>query len=327
VTHSRWRLLIHRIPARPLYLRARFRLALARAGAAQIKRSVYALPDRAGAAEELDRVAQEIRAAGGEAFVCEARFSDPADEQALIRSMRERSAAEYREVVASAESLGRDLGTAGRREIPPEFVRRLARLKRQLGRATALDFHGAPGRGEARASIGRLERASAARGADARRAERSPWTGRVWVTRRGVHVDRIACAWFIRRFLDPAARFRFVEPRDGAVRPSELGFDLPGGTFTHEGGGCSFETLVARTGHASPALTRIGEIVHDLDLKDGKFGHPEGAGILRLLEGILVSNADDLARIERGAVLFDDLHRSLAPPPKLAPLKKRPRRL
>ena len=129
------------------------------------------------------------------------------------------------------------------------------------------------------------------------------------MTRRGVHVDRIACAWFIRRFLDPAARFRFVAPGGGPSRPGEVGFDMPGGEFSHQDGGCSLETLIAATGVRDPALERIAEIVHDLDLKDGKFGRPESAGVERLLAGI-TAHLDDPARLERGAALFDDLHRA-----------------
>jgi hypothetical protein len=237
-----WLLLIHRIPARPLYLRARIRTLLDRIGAAPLKKAVYALPREEGALERLREVAEEIRRGGGEAFVCEARFTDPGDE-ALLHARR-------------------------------------------------ADRHGA-------------RRSKPAAGS---------WKGRTWVTRRGILVDRIACAWFIRRFLDPKARIRFAPP-PYTIRPGESGFDLPGGEFSHESGGCSLETLIAKTGVRDAALERIARIVHELDLRDGTFDVPEARGIEHVLSGMVAALPDDESRLERGMALFDDLLRSLRRPP------------
>ena len=142
------------------------------------------------------------------------------------------------------------------------------------------------------------------------RAARSELLGRTWVTRRGIHIDRIASAWFIRRFIDPGARLRFVDAQSVDVRPGELRFDMVGGDFSHEEDRCTFETLLARTGISNRALTEIAEIVHDIDLKDAKFGRPEAAGLERLLIGLVLANPDDEARLERGFVLFDELYQS-----------------
>ena len=128
-----------------------------------------------------------------------------------------------------------------------------------------------------------------------------------WVTRRGVHVDRIASAWLIRRFIDAAARFRFADSHSPAASPGEVRFDTVGGEFTHEGDRCTFETLVARIGLADPAVSQIAEIVHDIDLKDAKFGRAEAAGIEQLIDGLVLAHADDLDRLDRGFALFDDL--------------------
>ena len=85
---------------------------------------------------------------------------------------------------------------------------------------------------------------------------------------------------------------------------------MVGGDYSHEGDRCTFETLLARTGVANRALTEIAEIVHDIDLKDGKFGRPEAAGLEQLLIGLLLANPEDDARLERGFVLFDELYQS-----------------
>ena len=128
----------------------------------------------------------------------------------------------------------------------------------------------------------------------------------------------MACAWYVRRFLDPGARFRFVASGQ-TPKPGEVGFDMPGGTFTHEGDRCSLETLIARTIRPDPALQRVAEIIHDIDLKDGKFDRQEAAGVAQVIAGILGAEQSDEARIERGAALFDDLYRAFRgkPQPKL----------
>src|SRR5205807_6991598 len=99
--------------------------------------------------------------------------------------------------------------------------------------------------------------------------------GRTWVTRRGVFVDRIASAWLIKRFIDPDARFKFVAPGGYVPRKGELRFDMFEAEYTHEGDRCTFETLVRRFRLRDPALRAIGEIVHDIDCKDAKFGRAE----------------------------------------------------
>lgn len=134
--------------------------------------------------------------------------------------------------------------------------------------------------------------------------------GRTWVTRRDVHVDRLASAWLIRRFIDPQARFRFVAAKGYRPDPAELRFDMYDGEYTHDGDRCTFETLLARFGLADRALAAIGEIVHDIDCKDEKFGRAEATGVERLLAGIARKHATDATRLRHGAAVFDNLYRS-----------------
>lgn len=136
--------------------------------------------------------------------------------------------------------------------------------------------------------------------------------GATWVTRQGVHVDRMASAWLIRRFIDPEARFRFVAARGHQPRDGELRFDMYEGDYAHEGGDCTFQTLVRRFGLADPGLDAIGEIVHDIDCKDERFGRSETAGVASLVRGIVALHDADEDRLARGAALFDDLHAALA---------------
>jgi hypothetical protein len=138
------------------------------------------------------------------------------------------------------------------------------------------------------------------------------YRGRLWVTRKGIHVDRMASAWLIKRFIDPEATFKFVPARGYQPENREIRFDMFEADFTHEGDRCTFEVLVQRLKVNNPALRPIAEIVHDIDLKDGKFGRPETPGIERLITGICTMQKDDEARLARASVIFEDLHGSFA---------------
>jgi hypothetical protein len=181
-------------------------------------------------------------------------------------------------------------------------------LKRRLRETVAIDFFAAPGRREAEAAVAALEE-PAGRAAGASVAA-DQLRGKTWVTRRDVHVDRIATAWLVRRRVDPDARFRFVSGRRHRPAEGEVRFDMFEGELTHEGDRCTFEVLLDRLGLDDPALRAIAEIVHDVDLKDGKFGRPEAPGVGRLIDGIARAHGDDDTRLARGAALLDDLYES-----------------
>jgi len=133
-------------------------------------------------------------------------------------------------------------------------------------------------------------------------------SGRTWVTRRGVHVDRIASAWLIRRFIDEDARFKFVPARGYQPKTGELRFDMFEAEYTHVGEDCTFQTLLRRFGLRDRGLRAIGEIVHDIDCKDDRFNRPETAGTAALIRGIVQAQEDDRKCIERGSALLDDLY-------------------
>lgn len=135
--------------------------------------------------------------------------------------------------------------------------------------------------------------------------------GATWVTRQGVFIDRIASAWLIRRFIDPRATFRFVPARGHKPAPGEIRFDMYQGEYTHAGDRCTFETLLTEFALRDRALRALGEIVHDIDCKDDKFGREESAGVRAVIEGIAHATDDDFERIERGALVFDGLYQQL----------------
>jgi len=290
------------------------RQRLARVGALALKNSVYVMPRTDDALEDLQWIAQEAMAGGGEAWVCEATFvAGPSDDELAERFRSERRADYQALATEVAEALAELKQRAGARPPEPEVAQRLERLKKRLAEIAAIDFCEAAGRREAESALRRLETALRPRRKPvAEEPEHPDLLGKTWVTRRGIQVDRIATAWLVRRFIDAGARFRFVDGRSTEPAPKEIRFDMVPGDVTHEGDRCTFESLVARAGIADPAVHEIAEIVHDIDLKDGKYGRADAAGIQRLLAGLLQTHADDESRLSRGFALFDDLYQSFA---------------
>jgi hypothetical protein len=147
---------------------------------------------------------------------------------------------------------------------------------------------------------------------DDRKSEAAPSRealhGRVWVTRKGIHVDRMASAWLVRRFIDPRARFKWVAPKGYEPRPGELRFDMFEAEFTHVGDACTFEVLLERARLVDRALHAIAEIVHDIDIKDDRYRRPETAGVASVVAGIALASEDDDDRLERASALFDQLY-------------------
>jgi hypothetical protein len=313
-----WYLLIHQLPPRPLYLRAKIRRRLARVGALALKKSVYVLPPRDDCLEDLQWIAQEATAGGGEAFVCHAVFVGGVSDDALVAEFTRRAAEAYEGVkaeVAAALAAARRGGARG----GAEPAAPLARLRRRLEESSATDFFGGRARKEAEAMVRALERqvhGGAAPAAGSRR--RNDLVGRTWVTRTGPRIDRLASAWLIRRFVDPGARFRFVPSEGAPTRPGEMRFDMVGAEFGHAGDRCTIETFLARLSLHDPALRVVAEIVHDIDLKDGKFGRPEVPGVRQLVDGLVRAHAADEERLARGLALFDDLYASFRGPARPA---------
>jgi hypothetical protein len=130
---------------------------------------------------------------------------------------------------------------------------------------------------------------------------------RRWLTRHRPGIDRMASAWLIRRFIDPHAVFAFAAP-DAPREPGAVTFDMFEGDFTHEGDRCTFEVLCARFGVTEARLGHIAELVHDLDLKDARFGRPEAALLGALVEGLRQLHERDEALLEHGIALFDALY-------------------
>lgn len=309
----RWLLLIHQIPPRPSYLRVKIGRRLQALGSVAVKNSVYVLPRSEQAFEDYQWVRREIVAGGGDASVCEARFVDGLSDGAVESLFRSARDADYAILAQEAQPLQRALSRRGARGVNAakgDASASFLRLHKRLAEVTAIDFFGAAGREAVEGVLTAIEERLRP-DAELEREEPAPVgavRGRTWVTRSGVHVDRIASAWLIRKLIDPEARFKLVSGAHHGAKADELRFDMFEAEFTHEGDRCTFEVLVSRFALADPSLRPIAEIVHDIDLKDEKFTRPETLGIGHLVAGIALKHKDDESRLREGAAVFESLY-------------------
>lgn len=302
---SPWLLLIPQLPARPAYLRVKLWRRLREIGAVPLKNAVYVLPNTPDAEHSFRAALREVEQGGGSGLVCEVSFDARGDKAARTAFSAAREA-DYR----ALEKEARALAQKHRGHRKPDIDLKVARIRQRLGEIAALDVFGAKGRAGVEIQLTQLEHSHIARRDHAQATPRD-LKGKVWVTRQGIHADRIACSWLIRRFIDADARFRFVADKSYRPRKGELRFDMAGAEFTHEGDKCSFEVLLDAIGRGDPALTAIAEIIHDLDIEDGKFARREALGIGMAISGIALTNAADMDRVARGKELFDGLYARL----------------
>jgi hypothetical protein len=289
---------------------------LTQLGALPVKRSAYLLPANESTLEDFHWLRQEIAAEGGEAWIAESCFVAGFRDGEIREKFRAMRASEYSGLAAEARGLVDRLRSAANAsdDSPLEAERR--RLHRRLEAARRIDFFQADGRDEVEALMSTIDRLTATQSQPSAPALSSrELRARTWVTRSGVKVDRMASAWLIRRFIDPAATFVFVAPDTPHAIPNALRFDMFEGEFTHAGDRCTFEVLLEVAGRASdPGLESIAQIVHDIDLREDRYQRPETAGVRALVDGLVARFDDDHRRIAESTPIFDTLYASLGGP-------------
>lgn len=302
-------LLLVGLPPAPSSLRVRVWRRLRSLGAVALKRGAHLLPDTPDRYEDFQWLAQEIQREGGDATLIRVHQIENLGPDDVARRFHEPRDAEYRQLAARYRRLLQALDRKGGAN-SPRALAELARLSKDHQRIRDVDFFDAPGGAEVR----RLEEAMAMRTRRpeaARRDDRPPLDlatlrRRRWVTRPRPHVDRIASAWLIKRFIDPEAEFVFASP--AAFPADAVPFDAPGVELSHHGEDCTFETLVKRARLRDRRLARLAEIVHEADLRDGKYPHAEARGIDAAVRALLAACPDDHQALAGGLTLFEGLY-------------------
>jgi hypothetical protein len=316
-----WLLIFYSIPSHPVSGRMRIWRKIAKAGAVQLKGAVYILPANDENRELFQWIIGEVKSLGGDgSFVQTARIETLTD--AEVRELfRVQRTAEYRDLAKLLDSVerkvqsGRKGAVAGIRDNAAGI---LAGLRKTYDEVRSRDFFDASLGRDLEKRIRAIEsalkdvkEAGTDKPSPLTRKDLKAYQQRVWVTRKRPFIDRMASAWLIRRFVDRASKFRFIDEKDVAgLAKGEIAFDMQGGEFTHHGDLCTFEVLVRSFGIKDKAVRKIAEIVHDLDLKDDKYGNAAGSGIEEVLTGIRKTVKDDADMLEKGITVFEMMYQS-----------------
>lgn len=291
-------------------LRVTFWRRLRRIGALSPKLGVQLLPWNQETVEAFDWLAQEALHAGGDAMVMHVDRFEGLSFEELAEAFRAERRERYAEVEHDLSVLEKSAATKRRPAGAETQLReRTGRIRKRYEDIEKIDFFGTE---EGRSIGSRLQRLDASLRGNSRAskvsAERANYVGRIWVTRPRPFVDRLACAWLIRRFIDSDARIRYSDtPKTG-----EIAFDMPNAQFGHVGDDCTFETMIKAFQLTEPVLSRIAEVVHAIDLSDDLFEPPEAPGVEAILRGWQRSPIAEEVLEERGLALFDGLYRSFA---------------
>jgi hypothetical protein len=295
---------------------------LRRLGATSPTGGIHVLPARDECLEAFQWLAQEVQQAKGEALVMHVQQFEGLADADLIERFRQARAEDYARLDAQAAALEELLSEKPKSEERSRMRERLERLRRQQADIARIDFFDAPEGSVVASRLVRIAQALAAGEASAASigpAAIEAYRDRHWVTRPRPHVDRLACIWLIRRFIDPAAVIRYAH----APEADEVAFDMRVGTFGHRGNLCTFETMVAAFGLQDPSLPLMGEIIHEIDLRDGRYLHPETAGVDAVLKGWLLAGFSNEALEAHGVALFEGLYNALARRARHKPSRKR----
>ena len=313
---AKWLLLLLQLPTQPASARIKTWRRLQQLGSVAIKNSVYALPNTAQAREDFEWLKTEIRGAKGQASIMTADALTADEDEEIRTAFLKQRAGEYDAVRSGAESVLRALTTRPAGPARRAGERALRSGRDALARLDAMELIPADARTKA---VGSLERLEARLAPEAERTATMPATpatraetfqGKTWVTRPRPGVDRMSSAWLIQRFIDPKARFAFADEPPADDRKG-VAFDMFGVAFGHQGDRCTFEVLCDRFGIREPAVKHLAKIVHDVDLKDERYGPPEAPIVARMVEGLRATYNKDHELLEHGMAMFAALYESL----------------
>lgn len=320
-------MLLHQIPPKPAYFRAKVQRRLKGLGAVLIKNSAYLLPATSDTLEDFQWLVGEIRSGGGGAWLFRSDVMAGFTNEVLEREFTRMATEEYdllaKDATIVIDALRAEVELVG----PPHFVdganhrKHWQSIRRRWDAIRRRDYFRADAAERVVALLGEIEQTMKHSEGTPDRTNSNRMNGQeycacTWVTRQGVKIDRIASAWLIQRFIDPAARFLFVEGNTHEARPSQIRFDMFDGEFTHRGTLCTFEVLVEERVPNDRVLREIGEIVHEIDLKDDRYGRPEAVGIAVVIDGLVLCEPDDARRLEMGRGIFDGLYERIGRDPR-----------
>jgi len=312
----KWLLLLLQLPTKPAAARIKTWRRLQQLGSVALKNSVYVLPNTAQAREDFEWLRAEVLAAKGQASIMVAGALTAREDEDIRAAFLKQRASEYDAIRLEIETAARSLKSraAGAARLAAERAARGGRD--EIARLDAMELIPADARARAVAAIERLEARLAPDeermpAMPATTATHDSFTARTWVTRPRPGVDRMSSAWLIQRFIDPKARFAFSAEPPAEDDKKRVAFDMFGVKFGHQGGRCSFEVLADHFGIDDQGVRHLAKIVHDIDLKDQRYGLPEAPMVARMVEGLRATYTDDHDLLKHGMAMFAALYESL----------------
>lgn len=294
-----WLLLAFSLPRNGASLRVAVWRKLQRYGSLPLGNSGYLLPNTGGNREKFEWLATTIRGAQGEASVLEVQAIDNCSKPQLMKRFSDARSQDYRELLKHFRSHARRSGKS------PIHI---ARFRQRFQDIVSIDFFGSPLREQVERTLTAMQQAELTP-LESAKVSRSTYRNRQWVTRPRPGVDRVISAWLIKKFIDPKARFVFATEDQ---KPSDaVPFDMYEGGFGHRGEDCTFETLTKAFRIRDKRVSVMGEIVHDADLFDEKFGRKEGFGVDEIMKGWARQKLSDQELLKRGIQLAEGLYQSL----------------
>ncbi|MCI0398916.1 MAG: chromate resistance protein [Chloroflexi bacterium] len=281
---------------------------LRRLGAISPTGNAYILPSRDECLEAFQWLAREMTQAGGEALVMHVQQFEGLDEGQLASLFNQARQEEYAAVTEQLDELERQVAAS---DDPATLQSALDKIQRQYAEIARVDYFHSPQGPLVAGQLERLAQRLAPAGSPVpviAPATVARYRDKRWVTRPRPHVDRLACAWLIRRYLNPRAVIRYAQRPE----PGEIAFDMNEGEFSHQGNLCTFEVMLRAFTLDEVGLSFLAEIVHEIDLRDGRYQRPETSGVDAVLRGWYLADVSDAELETRGIALFEGLYKALA---------------
>jgi hypothetical protein len=311
----KWLFLVHQVLTPNSKERVKVWRAIKKTGAVLYRNSVYILPYSKERLEDFQWVCQQINDSRGEASIFISSAEDNKEDTLMRAAFRKARDEEYGSLLKSAEQLKNRLETKKRKvltnNVTKSFEKEAKQLRETFEEIRSLDFFADSPPRKLEQMLAEISKRLSA---DAQIAKAEPiqirsakdYQKKIWTTREGIHIDRLCSAWLIRRFIDRSAKFVFAPEKK--LPANAIPFDVFGTEFSHHGEDCTFETLMKAFRIQDQALQDIAEIIHDIDLKDHKFGRPEASGLDLVIRSLSDSTQDDNQLLEIGSSILDGVY-------------------
>lgn len=324
----KWLLFFYSIPATPVNNRVKVWRKLVKTGAVQLKGGVYILPYREEHHEALQWMLTELPGLNGEGLLVGTDSIEPLRHEEIITLFNEQRRPEYQAIARKIDEFSSrisNLRKGGRDRKSTSLFRQYEKIHNEFQAVQQRDFFQSDPGQDLAAQLSALRRqleelTAVEKGHKSSTATELPggrtindFSGLTWLTRRRPYVDRMASAWLIRRFIDAKATFAFKD--EAALQAPrgirEVSYDVRNGDFTHVDDLCTFEFLIKAFGLEGKRLDHLAGIVHDIDIKDGKFSAPEAHVIEMIIKGIRNRALSDSETLEQGMAIFEALYLSI----------------